>query len=175
MPAAATVVPATTTAILLSGVPDVRQAEFYSCGASSFQAVMSYYGLNAMETDLRGILNTSPSHGTYPWDMVRAAQAMGFDAEWKENLSLHDLETALHEGTPVIIDGQRFLDPDSTWDDTWDSGHYMVVIGMDDRNVYLEDPYILGSRLRMTREEFLASWHDYESEIPVPPGATKYY
>jgi predicted double-glycine peptidase len=174
-PAAVTATPAGTTAILLAGVPDVRQAENYSCGASSLQAVMSYYGLNAMESDLRGILNTSPSHGTYPWDMVQAARGMGFDAEWKENLSLNDLESALREGTPVIIDGQRFYKPNSTWEDTWDAGHYMVVIGMDDRNVYLEDPYILGSRLNMTRDAFLASWHDYESEIPVPAGAKKYY
>jgi len=48
----------------------------------------------------------------------------------------------------------------------------MVVIGLDDRNVYLEDPFLLGSRLNMTRETFVASWHDYESELPVPPGAS---
>jgi len=51
----------------------------------------------------------------------------------------------------------------------------MVVIGLDDRNVYLEDPFLLGSRLAMTREDFVTSWHDYESELPVPPGAKKYY
>ena len=51
----------------------------------------------------------------------------------------------------------------------------MVVIGLDDRHVYLEDPFLPGSRLAMTREDFIASWHDYESELPVPPGAKKYY
>jgi predicted double-glycine peptidase len=30
----------------------------------------------------------------------------------------------------------------------------MVVIGIDDADVYLEDPAILGSRLRVPREEF---------------------
>jgi predicted double-glycine peptidase len=75
----------------------------------------------------------------------------------------------------VIIDAQRFLEPNSTWENTWDSGHYMVVIGLDDQNVYLEDPYILGSRLNMTHDDFIASWHDYESDFPVPSGARKYY
>jgi uncharacterized protein len=160
---------------MLTGVPDVRQAENYSCGASSFQAVMGYYGKNSMEADLRTMLNTTPSHGTYPWDMVRGAQRVGFDAEWRENLTLADLRASLSAGVPVIIDGQRFIAPNSSWEDTWTAGHYMVVFGLDDRNVYLEDPFLFGSRLNMTHEDFIASWHDYESELPVPPGAKKYY
>ena len=174
-PAASGTIPAGTPSLMLTGVPDVRQAEHYSCGASSFQAVMNYYGKNSFEADLRMMLNTTPSHGTYPWDMVRVAQQQGFDAEWKENLTLADLEASLKGGVPVIIDGQRFTAPNSTWEDTWSAGHYMVVIGLDDRNVYLEDPYLLGTRLNMTRETFIASWHDYESDLPVPPDAKKYY
>jgi len=164
-----------TVSVMLTGVPDVRQAEYYSCGASSFQAVMSYYGKNSVECDLRMMLNTTPTHGTYPWDMVRVAKHQGFDAEWKENLTLNDLESALRQGTPVIIDGQRFQDQNSTWENTWSWGHYMVVIGLDDRHVYLEDPFLLGSRLEMTREDFVASWHDYETELPAPPYAKRYY
>ncbi len=69
--------------------------------------------------------------------------------------------------------GQRFLAPNSSWDDIWDAGHYMVVIGLDDRNVYLEDPFLPGSRLAMTREDFVASWHDYESELDSPARCTE--
>jgi len=166
--------PAGTVPLMLTGVPDVRQAEYYSCGASSFQAVMNYYGKNSVECDLRMMLNTTPSHGTYPWDMVRVAEQQGFTAEWKENLTLNDLELALQEGTPVIIDGQRFMEANSTWEDTWNWGHFMVVIGLDERYVYLEDPFLLGSRLKMTREDFVASWHDYETELPASPDAKKY-
>lgn len=174
-PDAVTTIPAGIGPVMLMGVPDVRQAEFYSCGASSFQAVMNYYGKDSFESDLRVMLNTTPTHGTYPWDMVRVAQQQGFEAEWKENLTVNDLEASLRQGVPVIIDGQRVRALDGTWENSWDAGHYMVVYGLDDRNVYLEDPYLLGSRLNMTRETFVASWHDYESEIPVPPDAKKYY
>ncbi|MCX6689893.1 MAG: C39 family peptidase [Methanoregula sp.] len=168
-------IPPVTVSLMLTGVPDVRQAENYSCGASSFQAVMSYYGLNSMESDLRAMLNTTPAHGTYPWDMVRVAKQQGLDAEWKENLTVNELESALRQGIPVIIDGQRFRELNSSWENTWASGHYMVVIGLDDRHVYLEDPFLIGSRLEMTREDFVAIWHDYESELPVPADAKKYY
>jgi predicted double-glycine peptidase len=174
-PSATSTVPAGTTAIMLTGVPDVRQAEYYSCGASSLQAVLSYYGINSYETDLRTMVNASPTHGTYSWDIVRAAKEMGFSAEWKENVTLNDLESALRQGTPVIIRAERIKASNDTWTTTWGVGHYMVVYGLDDQNVYLEDPYLLGSRLVMTRDDFVACWHSYDTEIPVPPDATKHY
>ena len=54
-------------------------------------------------------------------------------------------------------------------------GHYMVVIGVDDRSVYIEDPAILGTRLVMDRDEFVQSWHDYLAEIPYGPESPKYH
>ena len=36
----------------------------------------------------------------------------------------------------------------------------MVVIGFNDNNVYFEDPYILGSRGYMSRQEFQEGWHN---------------
>ena len=51
---------------ILAGVPDVRQAEYYSCGASSMQAVLCYWGLDAFEMDLRIYLNTTPATGLTP-------------------------------------------------------------------------------------------------------------
>jgi uncharacterized protein len=155
--------PAATTnspSVMLNGVPDVRQAEYYSCGASSFQAVMSYYGLDSFESDLRTRLNTTPAHGTYPWDMIRVAKDLGFTAEWRENVTLADLEASLRSGVPVIIDGQRVRNQNQTWEETWSTGHYMVVIGIDNEKVYLEDPDMLGFRLALPREEFVSLWRD---------------
>jgi len=160
---------------MLKGIPDVRQAEHYSCGASSMQAVLAYYGMDSYEADLRVMLKTAPKHGTYPWDMVGAAKQLGFDAEWKENLTLDDIKRSLQQGIPVITDSQRFKGADGTFENNWAGGHYMVAIGIDDRYIYLEDPVLLGSRLKMTRTDFEESWHDYESELPPPPDAKKYY
>ncbi|MBN2058629.1 MAG: C39 family peptidase [Candidatus Saganbacteria bacterium] len=172
-----TTMPTGTFPLVLNGVPDVRQAEHYSCGAASFQAVMNYYGKDSFESDLRTMLGTSASHGTYPWDMVRVAKQLGFDAEWKDNLTLSDLEAALRQGIPVIVDAQRYTAPNTAWKDSWipEAGHFMVVIGIDDRNVYLEDPFLLGSRLVMPRQDFSDCWHGYESSMPLPPNAKKYH
>ena len=47
-----------------------------------------------------------------------------------------------------------------SWVNTWYNGHWMVVIGMDQSNVILEDPYLLGDRGIMSRQEFEARWHN---------------
>lgn len=162
--------------IMLTGVPDVRQAEYYSCGAAAFQAILSYYGISSFETDLRTMLKTSSTHGTYSWDMVDLAKQLGFDAEWKEDVSLADVEFALAQGIPVITRSQPMKDPsDTRWENEWGVGHYMVVFGMDPQNVYLEDPYLIGLRRVMSRDDFIASWHSYDTEVPIPPDARKVY
>lgn len=43
-PASTAATSAGTMSLTLAGVPDVRQAEYYSCGASSYQAVLCCYG-----------------------------------------------------------------------------------------------------------------------------------
>jgi uncharacterized protein len=164
-----------STPIMLTGVPDVHQAEYYSCGAASFQAILAYYGISAYEVDLRTMLNCDNAHGTYSWDMVHVAQHLGFDAEWKQNLTLDDIRVSLQQCVPVIIRAQHYTSRTSTWENTWGIGHYMVVFGMDDQNVYLEDPYILGARLELTRDDFVASWHSYDCPLPIPDNAQKHF
>ena len=45
---------------------------------------------------------------------------------------------------------------------------------MDRRNLYFEDPSLLGSRGFIPRQEFLDRWHDYEGDPPLDAGDRKY-
>jgi predicted double-glycine peptidase len=148
---------------LLPGVPDTRQSTEYSCGAAALQAVLSYWGRDVGEEDLRELLNTDPESGTYPEDILRVAQELGFEAEYRENLTLDEVEASVIQGVPVIVDCQAWRSPASgnaSWSEDWVDGHWMVIIGLDDENVYFEDPYILGSRGFMSRQEFEERWHN---------------
>jgi predicted double-glycine peptidase len=64
-----------------------------------------------------------------------------------------------------IVDAQPRKEPNKTWEETWAMGHYMVVIGVDDRSVYLEDPDLIRMRPVMDRDEFVQAWHNYEGKI----------
>jgi uncharacterized protein len=147
----------------LSNMPDTRQSTEYSCGAAALQAVLGYWGRDIGEVDLMELLNTDPDSGTYPDDIIRVAHQMGLEAEYGENLTIMDIEDSLREGKPVMIDCQAWRsvsEHNDSWADEWDNGHWMVIIGLDKENVYFEDPYILGSRGFMSRQEFLERWHN---------------
>ena len=152
-----------TTNLALFSMPDTRQSTEYSCGAAAMQAVLGYWGRDIGEEDVREMLNTNEVSGTYPDDIIRVAKALGLQAEYKENMSMADLENYVAEGIPVIVDCQAWRSVsqyNESWADTWNNGHWLVVIGIDENNVTLEDPYILGDRGFMSREEFLARWHN---------------
>lgn len=147
----------------LFSMPDTRQSTEYSCGAASLQAVLGYWGRDIGEEDIREMLNTNEESGTYPDDIIRVARALGLEADYKENMTLDDLEGYVAKGIPVIVDCQAWRSVsqyNESWEDTWHNGHWVVVIGIDERNVTLEDPYILGDRGIMSREEFEARWHN---------------
>ena len=152
-----------TTNLALFSMPDTRQSTEYSCGAAAMQAVLGYRGRDIGEEDVREMLNTNEVSGTYPDDIIRVAKALGLQAEYKENMSMADLENYVAEGIPVIVDCQAWRSVsqyNESWANTWNNGHWLVVIGIDENNVTMEDPYILGDRGFMSREEFLARWHN---------------
>ena len=147
--------------IILFQVPDVRQSTDYSCGVSCFQAVIRYWGGEDLREDqLIKFLNTTPERGTYFTDLVQGAEKMGFRAEMRENLTLDDLKKSIEKGVPVIVNTQAWKLENQSWE-TDENGHYMVAIGVDNKNVYLEDPSILGSRGYIPHDEFIERWHDY--------------
>ncbi|WP_230742324.1 cysteine peptidase family C39 domain-containing protein [Methanooceanicella nereidis] len=143
-------------------LPQVCQSTSHSCGASSLQSVLNYWGISKREDELMKLCNTS-TDGTFPYDIVEVAQKLGLNAELRQNLTVKDLEMSVSKGIPVIVLVQAYKDDKGlSWADDWDDGHYMVIIGVDQRNVYLEDPELLGSRGFIPRDEFEGRWHSRE-------------
>jgi predicted double-glycine peptidase len=128
------------------------------------------------EDELRALLNTTEEGGTPPENIVNVSRMLGFYAEMRTNLSLSDLEAAVNAGMPVIVGTQAWRGNTSqqSWVNDWADGHYMVVIGLDGRNVYLEDPAMLGTRGVIPRDEFLTRWHDFRGPGATDPGSIIY-
>lgn len=146
-------------------VPDVRQSTAYSCGAAAVQAILSYYGIDRREADLMQKLCTHPDRGTSPEAISRFLTSLGFEVEIHQESSLEDLQSELQKGRPVIVDGQAWREGAELrlpWSQVWESGHYMIAVGLDSHYLYLEDPSLLGQRGKIARSEWLERWHDYE-------------
>jgi len=162
--------------IILTSVPDVRQSADYSSGASALQAVLAYWGVDSREGSLMKELNSSLECGITPGNLLDVASSRGLNAFISENMSVDDLRSYTHNGIPVMVTAQAWngdYDSDGTWvtkvpdnwEDTWEDGHYMVVIGADTSNVYLEDPSLLGTRGVIPIKEFISRWHDHEGGL----------
>jgi len=143
-------------------VPDVRQATVYTCGPASLQSVLAYYGRGEpRECVLAKQLRTTRRWGTEPEDLKRVAERYGLRAEIRSNMTLAELDRLARQRVPVIVDYQAWPDGKGpAWRRDWADGHYSVLIGTDRRNVYLEDPVLLGRRGYIPRKEFRARWHD---------------
>jgi len=165
---------ASASSRLLEGIPDVRQSTDYSCGAAALQAVLHYWGIDVREGDLMTALRSDPEQGIHPDSIVRGALKFGLKAELREKLTVADLEESLRRGVPPIVDIQAWTQSDLKssdfrWDNMWEDGHYVILIGVEGDNLVFEDPSLLGTRGFIPRTEFLGRWHDYEGEPPYSP------
>lgn len=141
-------------------VPDTKQSNNYTSGAAALQAVLTYYGTDTFLDTLVNMTNTT-ENGTPPEGIAQAAQDFGFTADLKENMTLKELQENINQGIPTIVLCQAWGDNTTgNWTNHTGDGHYLVVIGMDEENIYVEDPAILGSKGYIPIQEFLDRWHE---------------
>ena len=133
------------------------------CGPASIKIVLAYFGVEKPEQELVAITNTDKDLGTTAEDMARAAEALGFTAEIKDNCDFSDIDTWLGHNVPVIVDWFTRGRDDYPEDIASADGHYSVVCGLDDIHIYLQDPEIGGIR-KIKRDIFERVWFDFKGE-----------
>lgn len=133
------------------------------CGPASLKIVLAYYGVDKPEEELAKMCNVSEDLGTDDKSIKNAAETLGFKAEVKNFSTFEDIQGWLEKGVPVIVDWFTRGRSDYSDSEVAD-GHYSVVMGLDDENIYLQDPEI-GKMRTISREDFLRVWFDFTSEI----------
>lgn len=145
-------------------VPIISQATPWTCGAASLMAALIYFGVfDEPESALDAALHATPEQGVHPRSIAAAAREHGLAAEIRTGLTLADLASELGRGAVVILDLQawparRAGPPEAGWED----GHYVVLVGLDDRRIYAMDPSVRTGYAYLERDAFLRRWHDYE-------------
>lgn len=145
-------------------VPVTVQETDYSCGAAAVLALLRYWGVyGGDEASLYPLLGTRPKDGTPPENMVEGLRHFGLDAALREGMTFPDLTAALKAGKTVILVLQAWRDDaGGSWAETWDSGHYVVLNGMDDHYAYFMDPSTEERYAYVPLAELMERWHDYE-------------
>ncbi len=136
------------------------------CGPASLKIVLEYYGLSKTEQELYHLCGTDPELGTNDQGIKKAAEELGFQVEIINHSSYQEIEGCLKQGIPVIVDWFTRGRSDYTDSDICD-GHYSVVSGLDEVNIYLQDPEIGRERV-IDREDFLTVWFDFTGKYIDP-------
>lgn len=148
------------------GMPDAIQVNNYSCGVAVFQAVAQYFDHWGYQEKFAKQLGATPDDGTHPAAIIEGFRGLGLEAHLEEGLTLDRVKEYLRAGRVVIVDYQAWhgKPPVSDYTNEWEDGHYSILLGFNDRLLFLEDPSTLGTIGWLTNEEFLSRWHDYENE-----------
>ncbi len=156
-------------------VPFVQQKQDFSCGAAATLLLMRYWCVdtyeNAAEADLYEPLRTTRANGTEPEPMVELFHRSGLQAEYRTTtVRIDELERAVIAGEPPIVDLQAWSDRTDPWAQTWDAGHYVVMVGYDEDRLYFADPSRAtpGGYAFLLRGELDDRWHDLSGELDTP-------
>ena len=157
-------------------LPNVRQMDDYDCGPAAVRSVLGYYGIESVEKDVIRATKTSKKWGAEPDDMENALKAMGLEVFQKSGMTVDELRLCTQRRIPVIVAIQAWGDRDDYSDD-WDDGHYVVVKGVDDSVVRIEDPSS-DSESQLPIEEFEERWRGWDDPyvrwgMIVGPGTRK--
>lgn len=156
--------PPSATAIRV-WAPLVRQPDAYTCGVAALQSVLHYFGHAVRYDQLSAALGADPVHGVNYQRMVAYARACGLVVEIVTGMEVAHLRRIIDEGVPVIVALQAWGAPAAgVYEDEWEEGHYVVVVGYDALYFYFMDPSTLGNYTYLPVHDFLARWHDYYLE-----------
>lgn len=132
------------------------------CGPASLKIVLGYFGLEKSENELAKLCEVKKDLGTDDRGIKRAAESLGFKVKIKNGSNFKDIEKWLDKKIPVIVNwftrGRKDYDDDAVSD-----GHYSVVCGLDDEDIYLQDPEI-GDIRKISRDDFLTVWFDFRGK-----------
>lgn len=130
-------------------VKPFRQKPGY-CGPASLKMVLSYFGTEKSENELVKLSGCKKDKGVEANGLLKAAKKLGFKGFIKDFSNIEDIKK-------FVIDKKILIIVD--WF-SGDDGHYSVVVGINKKNIYLQDPEL--GRLRIMKlVDFERVWFDF--------------
>jgi predicted double-glycine peptidase len=163
-------------------LPHVEQPDEVSCGAACMMSICSFYGVGPQTiAEFKKHLHTDENGTRYTQfrEYAEELELQASIAHAKSNppMTLERLVEYLQQGKPVICSIQAYADKTKVYDDPeWNKdGHYVVVVGFDETNLYFMDPSINWRhphshprRTFLAKDDFVKRWHDNEGTDDRP-------
>ncbi len=143
-------------------VPHLYQPVTGECLPACAAMVLSYLGIRVNYRRILSILQTQP--GT-PFSKIRQLAQLKVTIYYNRG-SLKDIQHFISIGQPVLVPVQTGELPH--W--TENTAHAVVVVGMDEDSVYINDPAAATAPIQVPRGDFDLAWleHDEYDAVLAP-------
>lgn len=125
------------------------QQDEHSCAFVAALTVARYFKPHLSAKDVLKTVRPLVSAGVDRSGLVRGLKKLGIKATYKNDLTVGKLRDYVKRGVPVIV---------SVWPDEWDTDHWTIVQGFDDKRVYLTNHRSLPKW--MFRKQWIENWED---------------
>ena len=134
-------------------VPNIQQHDHGECLAACAAMVLTYLGLPTAYRRLLKLLQIQPQIGT-PAPNIRHLEKLGLTVVYNTQGTLEELHNNLANNHPCIAFVKTIELP--YWEEATD--HAVVVVGMDNDYIYLNDPEFPDAPLQVSRGDFDLAW-----------------
>jgi len=136
-------------------VPHFEQLERGECLAACAAMVLTYLGWPVDYTKLLKVLKIQPRIGTPAYN-IRELEKLGINVIYKLG-TVAEIQTQLSHNSPCITFVKTSELP--YWDE--DTEHAVVVVGMDEQSVYLNDPAFPLAPISVPLADFDLAWFEW--------------
>jgi len=148
-------------------VKHIKQMSSSACGAACLAMIYEYFGDTVDQNNIWDRLKKKRPlvEGDFYIDSnadMKDATKNGYDfvigrSYWDIKDAFQPIEQFLRSGIPVSVTQQGHPDPKL--------GHCRVVVGLDEKHVFVNDPEKDKGNTKMTRKEFFNAWEESGDEV----------
>lgn len=144
-------------------VPHVQQQRPGECLAACAEMVLTHLAMSVSYESLLKLLQVQSGFGT-PASNIHSLETLNLEVIYQQG-SFDELYDHLSQGQPCIAFVKTGELP--YWDEA--VNHAVVVVGLDDRFIYVNDPAFPTAPIQVERDEFDLAWLDWDEKYAVVP------
>ncbi len=119
------------------------------CGPACLKMILDYYGCEKSEDDIAQVCGATRERGVSIDGIVKGCSYLGLHTKVIDNAQFGNISEYITQNIPVLVQ----------WWST-DEGHWSLVAGLDEKNVYVQDPHY-GTMRMFSRDWFYGVWFDF--------------
>jgi ABC-type bacteriocin/lantibiotic exporter with double-glycine peptidase domain len=146
---------------VLLPVGHIQQRHASDCLATCVDMILKYYNAPVDYRRLLKVLKTDPNLGT-PFPNVVNLQSLQINVIYRRG-DLMQLYTFVSKGWPVLVPVRTSELPH--WRE--DTKHAVVVVGMDKRDIYINDPAFANAPIQVPHGDFDLAWLEHDEYYAV--------